>query len=251
MILEGNYISIPFVENTDIDNFDWHEYIDKVYIMSIPKNKHKTNIVHNELNRIGIDNMYIQDVYNINNPLYQYIFKSINTNQDYNKQTERDFNILLNHYEIIKKSYEFGYTKIMICEDDIRFLKNDDLIKQQIKQLNFNTIDWLWLHKGQLTLIGDNYKINMIVSSACYILNQKAMKSYIDFIENRLLSISSWAPNDVLHIFITKCNKYFLENDICICNIDNNNSTDYQYTHIISDAISCVNKYKEEDYNLI
>ena len=115
-------------ENYNIENFDWTNYIDKVYLLSIPQRKQKANLTYNELLRIGIDSKYIVLYWGITSQLCEYIYSNLFKSKDHNKEC----NILLNHYFIIKQAYDLGYNSIMVCEDDVRFLKNASIIKKTI-----------------------------------------------------------------------------------------------------------------------
>ena len=61
-------------ENYNIENFDWTNYIDKVYLLSIPQRKQKANLTYNELLRIGIDSKYIVLYWGITSQLCEYIY---------------------------------------------------------------------------------------------------------------------------------------------------------------------------------
>ena len=103
-------------------------------------------------------------------------------------------------------------------------------------QLQFSNMDFIWLHKGI-------YNSSIIVSFANYIINRKAMKDYIDFIES-IVSFETFIPIDIMHSVMPH-NKYWLRNDISICLDINNNTNDYKWTHVIYNNI-----HDEKDYNI-
>ncbi len=212
-------------------DFKWTDYVDKVYLLTIPKRMKRFVFAHNELNRLGIEDKDIMPYIGVQSPLYKYIYEKLYDDEFHPKE----FNIVLHHYIMLRQAYDLGYNRIMICEDDARFLKNENLVKQQIAQLDFNNIDFVWLHKGQY--------MNFIVSFACYIINRKAMADYLDFIENRL-HCHRFMHIDEFHCHVNH-NKYWLRNDICVCKDIETNSNDYKWTHVINH-----NRYNETDYNL-
>lgn len=97
------------------------------------------------------------------------------------------YNCTLAHYDIIKTSYERGLNRILICEDDIKFCENLEIIEWYFNNFpdDFDVIKYVSSYNIYTNNIGfttnvkyDNY------NTLCYCLSRKGMKYYIDFIDN-------------------------------------------------------------------
>lgn len=108
------------------------------------------------------------------------------------------FNCTLAHYDIIKTSYERGLERILICEDDICFCddlnlihkyfntfpEDYDIIKYHSSFFKYNNKE-IGFTKYSRNKFTDCYgNIGDIFSTMCYSLNRSGMKYYIEFINN-------------------------------------------------------------------
>ena len=121
--------------------------------------------------------------------------KSIENNDVYGNV----FNCTLAHYDIIKTSYERGLERILICEDDICFCddlnlihkyfnvfpEDYDIIKYHSSYFRYSNIKTVGFVKYLNDTSGLQYNgSGDIYSTLCYSLNRSGMKYYIDFIDN-------------------------------------------------------------------
>ena len=58
-------------------DFKWTDYVDKVYLLTIPKRMKRFIFAHNELNRLGIEDKDIMPYIGIQSPLYKYIYEKL------------------------------------------------------------------------------------------------------------------------------------------------------------------------------
>lgn len=170
-------------------NIDWNKYFDHIYVYTCTKNFDKRKYIDEEFKRIGLTD-------------YQYYYspidnKLINYEHFYNTALRRHINTTVGEYTLIKTCYELGYENILLCEDDIRFLKDIneiqnqlDIFQQSKNECNFYMFDYVWFNEG-------------IFNFSCVYLDRVAMKYIIYCCENFPLVIDNY----ILPMFCKK-NKY-------------------------------------------
>lgn len=119
------------------------------------------------------------------------------------------FDCMFNHYETIKLAYELGVDHILILEDDVRFLKNIDTIKEYLEELPavadlalFDYIHFPNLIKYDITDYFFKFDSYMLFSDM-YALSRNGMKYMIDNMEARVLHADSYfcIDNNILFNF--------------------------------------------------
>ena len=154
-------------------NIDWDKYFDHIYIISKSTNNLRRENLLLELNRVGLNNFKWH--YTFENKLL-YI---PHTENYYNPNNKTYKQIKFAHYSLIKTCYELGYDNILIFEDDIRFLKDINLIKKVLN--NFEN------QKSNIDIYLFDYYNNNDFNyffADCYYLNQKGMEYVIYMMEN-------------------------------------------------------------------
>lgn len=104
------------------------------------------------------------------------------------------YNCLMNHYRIVKTAYLRGLKNILICEDDIIFIKNIDIINwtfanmpkkyccckfRASKQRYDNNVKIQRFSKGDFK--------HKEYGTLCYALDREGMKKYIDSVDKHVL----------------------------------------------------------------
>lgn len=84
-----------------------------------------------ELERVGIEEYDV--IYDIDSPLKQIIHKNITTTG--HLKNIGPFSCCIQHYKALKTAYTLGANSVLIMEDDIRFLKNTDMIRDILTSL--------------------------------------------------------------------------------------------------------------------
>ena len=114
---------------------NWSKYFDRIYCLHFVPYTERKELLEIELERVGI----------LNSNIFEYFFTYGNQQEEKFKQyvkkvrpqIEKDkfinIPILYGHYSIVKKAEKEKLKHILIIEDDIRFLKNLNLIEQIIK----------------------------------------------------------------------------------------------------------------------
>lgn len=156
--------------------------------------------------RLGIlDSDIFEWKITVNNPFYKYIWSNPNLPAEkWWLNITNALNCTLDHYEIMLQSLALGYKKVLILEDDARFLKDISKIEYI---LNFMPNDYDICLLDKFSPMPKNLYINAIKnhkindeffcydtvklwSCACYALSEKAMQS-ITYQQN-----NKWQPAD-------------------------------------------------------
>lgn len=187
-----------------MNKINWTKYFDKIYCINFIQYKDRKKAMQKQLDRVGIlDHPNFQFHHTFISPYTNLIFticKQLNICKQPKMSLAR-FNLSLNgHYECIKKSEINDYEKILILQDDIRFLK--DLNKCQQILINMP-------HDANLILFDkykninsqfipyNNYfnKFNTAYSAGLYMLDKKGISSIAKAYQNEL-TFSDWYWQD-------------------------------------------------------
>ena len=109
----------------------WDEKFDHIYLQHYPVYTERFDYIINELNRVGIYNCKNFSIYySIPNQAEEIIY---NYYKDNNLLASDNININMfrqgyTHYRILNEAKMFNYERILIIHDDIRFLKDLELI---------------------------------------------------------------------------------------------------------------------------
>jgi len=193
-----NYNMIHNNINNDITSLLtslWEQKFDKIYVLSyVPYMSCRYNNMINEFKRVGVyqaknfeivyttDLKFYHDLYNYQKPKLHKTLKSVGI-----------YKASLEHYRLIKTSYDLNYNRICIFEDDIKFLKNltnlyntlntlpnydiclgDSMFGKTIKTANER------LRLSQEAKINDYWADTQnfipVWMASCYMLNRKGME---------------------------------------------------------------------------
>ena len=206
---------------------DWKKYVDKIYAVHFLNSKNNYNDFINELKRVDI---YSSDIFEIFEGIPSSLINKLadQANDVSGCINSIDglhsiYNMLFNHYFVIKKAYIKGYDKILVLEDDICFLKDIN----KITQILDNYIYLLEDENTPAILLGNSSSYdtnNTIYADKKYnddivelinkyafgtgfnIYNRGAMKQLIDFVEsgNCCIIDQYWIIyNDLLKLYVT------------------------------------------------
>lgn len=106
------------------------------------------------------------------------------------------------HYRAMKTAYELGMERILIVEDDCRFLKDADAVARGVDMAPADA-DLLFLDhtsktREPLRSVENGWqRCGLVYSAACYILNRKGMERLIEMHES---TVSGKYRNPVLRI---------------------------------------------------
>lgn len=170
---------------------DWKKHFDAVYCLSLASNVKRREDMEKELRRVGIaQSRLLKMKITVKNAFYKHIW----SNPDF--PTERwwihnssALNATMGHYEIMKECLDLGYERVLIMEDDIRFLKDIAAVKSIIDAMPKSDIvlldKFIPISKEQYLNSLETEKINDYFSDfskvkiwgvSCYAVTKKAME---------------------------------------------------------------------------
>ena len=176
-------------------NITWNKYFDKIYCLHYIPFKERKELMDFQLKRIGILDSGIFSYYlTYNNALdkkferfFRYSSEKIKNNIFINTS------IFFGHYNVIREAYAHDYNRILIIEDDVRFLRDLNKIEQVLNNRPQNADIILYdkflysmgdFNKLALNKVNDYYaKFSRCTSAGCYQLNRKGMKRIIELTE--------------------------------------------------------------------
>ena len=216
---------------------DWNKYFSHIFVISKTDNFDKRTWLISELSRVGLNNYHWW--WNCDNKIISPMSNEFISEELRYKRRQ----IQQGHYTLIKTCYELGYDNILICEDDICFLKDLNLIKNILddfenKKSDIYLFDYLHVNK---ILPND---IRLYSWSPCYYLNRKGMQ-YIIY----CLEASNEFMVDELWFKILESNTINVwANDYQSLYIDNPNILPINLK--VSETHLCIQKYETDPPNV-
>jgi len=136
---------------------DWKDYVDHIFSVTCTKNKEQIGILENELKRVDILNSGIYTNFvNVDSPFYKLIYDNvykIDIYNPFNGATKLTYAI----YYLLRLSYELGYERIIIMEDDVKFLKDKEELNNLMKYITNNAPENFDIIVGNMELLIDRY----------------------------------------------------------------------------------------------
>lgn len=168
-------------------------YFDCIYcITSRRDSKRKQNFIK-QTKELGIYEDITFHYFEENQPIEYLNIKRIQ-NRLLCENRKRELSCTISHYLCVKDAYQNNYNRILICEDDVYFLKNLNDIKLLLDNMpeDFDLIRFCWLNS-----YCDNFHYTKLnsgnhASAACYSLSKSGIKQYIDHTENVCLEVADW-----------------------------------------------------------
>lgn len=136
---------------------DWKDYVDHIFSVTCTNNIKQINILKNELNRVDILNSGIYTNFiNVDSPFYKLIYDNVDKIDNlnpFNGATKLTYGV----YYLLRLSYELGYERIIIMEDDIKFLKDKEELNNLLKYIFNNAPENFDIIVGNMELVTDYY----------------------------------------------------------------------------------------------
>ena len=222
---------------------DWKKYIDKVYIVNYVGQLNRYDELLNELYRVDMTDDIIYNFENINTPLYNSLHSNFKDNS-FDKILSHEnlyyaFDCSMGHYYCMKHAQKHNYKRILILENDVRFLKDKAEIKKILEESIkvFDTDKPTILLGNSNIVIHENNKYTCInlynkyqdnkiydnvnnisnlfctVGAGFNIYNTQSMKIFCDYIES-----NNFAVIDQYNILydMNNIDLYFTYNQICV-----------------------------------
>ena len=183
---------------------DWRKHFDAVFCLSLADFKERRARMMKEFDRVGLDpNGILLWKLTVRNPFYRYIWTHpAFPAEQWWLDLEGPLNGTMGHYEIMKECLAIGYDRVLICEDDIRFLKDLGELERILEATPENDIclyDKNAVHvRGEYHNAVRNSRVNYdfidyagvkLLSAACYSVNRKAMEAITASLERNYAPI--------------------------------------------------------------
>lgn len=211
-------------EKDDTEIILWKDYFDKIYCFHYLPQEKKLGRLMQELTRVGI----------INSGIFEFRYTTPSKNDqdlcDAYKQkipylTVGYVNEALELRRILTESIHFKYSRILILEDDVAFLRDKSEIKSMLNKMPVDAglIQFdKFINDGIPCEIysellrekpeGDcyvEYKKDSFTSSACFALSQEGMKDLLALCDDFLDAVDQYFKN-------MKCKKYLAVPNMCV-----------------------------------
>lgn len=226
----------------------WDRF-DVKFLLCCTKYKTRYESVAPELARVGITDYIVQwDV--PQTPIKDILRAHIKTNQFLSHLGP--FSCCLNHYRAIKTAFELGANSCLILEDDIRFRRNLDFIREthfllpsDYDYAQFENVKpWEMSFQEYFSLKDKNLvnkrwrRFSNLRGGGCYALSRRAMQRMIEILELHISGKKTpLVINDYYVSQIGGINKYFCYPNVAV-------------QAMVGDANSSVEGYWENYYHL-
>lgn len=109
---------------------------DAIYVLTLSNRQDRTQGIINQLRNIGMDNMNeVNFIYATPFPYNNLIANAFNTTKKGKFTKPNEYDCSRNHYSIVRQAYDRGYDKVLVIEDDVRFLNDVDLFIKTIDDM--------------------------------------------------------------------------------------------------------------------
>ena len=231
---------------------NWKNYVDQIYSVTCTSNKEQIDILKQELDRVDIlDSGIYTNFINVDSPFYELIYNNvykIDSYNPFNGATKLTYAV----YYLLRLSYEMGYERIMIMEDDLKLLKDKEKIIKILDYVNNTNVDFdiiccnLERYEDHFyDFINNNDFMNNIyydhlnkeaeyIYFSCSTLNiysRSGMKKLIDFFEHTYCVIDRY---NLFMLNIPDMNIYALYPWLCI---------QQRYAYDLCDLPEIINNY--------
>lgn len=233
---------------------DWTKYYDKIYCINFCQYTKRKQLMQFELNRVGILNSGIFEWYFTTNRSLDKEFENYLHNKfNYCLSPQDSVSLTLGHYNVFKDAYFKGYNRILIIEDDMRFLKDLNLLKQilQHRPENMNLIlyDKFVFNLNTLphfTPVNDYFSIySQCCSSGCYELDRIGMQKMLQKLEKQI---------HAMDYYFYECKTWLVDMNYCYSKLNLAIQTCFKDTNILlrTNSINSLHewyKMTKVDYN--
>lgn len=182
-----------------MNHLNWEKYFDGIWCLDYIPHLTRKNQICKEFDRIGISK-HINFKFHETFPsyydkfLYEHLLKENKLDKNFT-QTPGSLNASLGHYSIIKKSILYKYERILIIENDVRFLNDINIIENTLNNLpiDYNIILFDYFVHCNMNEFKNYKKINNyyseynnLASTGCYSLDLKAMQVFEHLYEEKI-----------------------------------------------------------------
>lgn len=188
---------------------NWAKYFDKIYCINFCQFTERKQLMQFQLNRVGILKSGIFEWYTT----YQTNFNFYNYLKTKYPYIVHNVSLMFGHYNCVREALYNRYERILILEDDARFLKDLDLIEKILENkpedadlILYDKIIENYVRAQQFENYNEYYyKFNNCWSAACYFLSRKGAERFAYLIEKLPTAVDSKFDNIKYHFKNLNC----------------------------------------------
>ena len=115
---------------------DWFSQFDKIFILNLDIERKRREFMKMQLYHLGISNLpNIQWFISTEHPIEKMHSLEWNMHKDeFHLYRPFEYSCAREHYTIVKTSYNLGYKKILVMEDDIAFMKDLNALSKMLTE---------------------------------------------------------------------------------------------------------------------
>lgn len=182
-----------------MSKIDWSKYFDSVWCINYMPYKSRHDAIKKEFDRLGItDHPNFNWNLTISSPWHDFMLQALREKHRCKLLNTNELKCALGHYECIKKSVLRGDKRVLIVEDDSRFLRDTNEVRAILDTIPENAdiimFDYFVLDKGAYENDIANRRVNdkfcyfdSVNSTGCYALSEKALAAFCNAYEQFLI----------------------------------------------------------------
>ena len=204
---------------------DWTKYFDRIWCINFIPYRSRHDAIKREFDRIGIsDHPNFMWNYTFDSPLFGIGMAVLESNPSLGRLLNAtELKCWMGHYSCIKKSEAFDDSRILIIEDDSRFLKDLDKMEEILDNMpkdcdiilfdHFANVSKMEYESYKSRKINDFYsEYDTLDSCGCYSLSREAISVLSTIYEHKVIPADNYTSKLQLPL-LKKC--FSLKNLSC------------------------------------
>lgn len=188
-----------------MDTIDWTRYFDRIWCINYIPYKSRHDAAKREFDRIGISNHpNFMWNYTFDSPLFDIGMRVLDSNPSLGKLLNKsELKCWMAHYSCLRKSEAFNDERILIIEDDSRFMKDLDKMKAILDNMpidgdiilfdHFANINKMEYESYKARKINDFYsEYDNLDSCGCYSLSRTAICDMLKIYERKVMPADNY-----------------------------------------------------------
>lgn len=221
---------------------EWKKHFDRIWCISYTGFPERYAEIESELGRVGILDSGIFNWQRTIPSIFNDILYDATKKRGLNDcRSKSSLSCLLGHYSCVKASLGLGDRRVLILEDDVRFLKDIDTISRRLDDVPGDSdivlFDWFATYTGNYAQDSHEYermksdrvngsysRYNHLFGASCYMLSSRSMEAIVRLIERKFAPIDHYTSH-----LLDGCglNRYFCVDQIaCQKNFERSNNAD-------------------------
>lgn len=187
------------------DKIDWNKYFDRIWCISYIPYKNRRDAIKREFDRIGISNHpNLEWNLTFDSPYFSLCKRVLEANPSFGQlHSMTELKCWAAHYSCIKKSVLFGDERVLIIEDDSRFLNDITRIRKILESMPRDYDIILFDHFANVPkevyegyrkrAVNENFsEYEDLDSCGCYSLSKNALKKFETLYEKMIIPADNY-----------------------------------------------------------